>query len=50
MSKQRPLILINGLSEPGERPAMRLHMRYAERIAQAGGLALALPHLVMRRT
>jgi putative glutamine amidotransferase len=42
---ERPLILINGSFEATERPALKLYTRYAERIAEAGGLGLALPPL-----
>jgi putative glutamine amidotransferase len=42
---QRPLILINGTYEATERPALKLYARYAERIAEAGGLGLLLPPL-----
>ncbi len=45
---ERPLILINGTLETGERPWLKLYMRYAERIAAAGGLGLALPPLTDR--
>lgn len=42
---RRPLILINGSSEPGERPALKLYVSYADRVAVAGGLGLVLPPL-----
>jgi len=42
---QRPLILINGTYDAAERPALKLYTRYAERIAEAGGLGLVLPPL-----
>ena len=38
-----PLIAINGLLEPGERPSLRLGNRYAEAVLRAGGLPVALP-------
>ena len=39
----RPLIAVNGLLEPGERPALRLTNRYAEAVVAAGGVPLAIP-------
>jgi putative glutamine amidotransferase len=42
---QRPLILINGTYDAADRPALKLYTRYAERIAEAGGLGLVLPPL-----
>lgn len=39
----RPLIAVNGLLEPGERPALKLANRYAEAVLAAGGLPLAIP-------
>ncbi|MEZ6014383.1 MAG: gamma-glutamyl-gamma-aminobutyrate hydrolase family protein [Planctomycetota bacterium] len=40
---ERPLILVNGTYERGERPWTKLYVRYAERVSEAGGLALVLP-------
>ena len=45
---ERPLILVNCTLELGARPALKLYTRYAERVAEAGGLALALPPLADR--
>jgi len=39
----RPLIAVNGLLEPGERPALKLATRYAEAVHAAGGVPLAIP-------
>jgi len=40
---ERPLILVNGTLELGQRDWVKLYANYAERIAAAGGLALVLP-------
>jgi gamma-glutamyl-gamma-aminobutyrate hydrolase PuuD len=39
----RPLIAVNGLLEPGERPALKLANRYAEAVHAAGGVPVAIP-------
>jgi putative glutamine amidotransferase len=38
-----PLIAVNGLLEPGERPALRLANRYCEAVISAGGIPVAIP-------
>lgn len=40
---ERPLVLVNGTYELGPRPWLKLYARYAERVAEAGGLALVVP-------
>lgn len=39
----RPIIAINPLFDPGDRPAMRLHLAYADAILRAGGLPFVMP-------
>lgn len=39
----RPLIAVNGLLEPGERPRLALAVRYADAVLKAGGLPVAIP-------
>lgn len=38
-----PLIALNGLLAPGEKPKLELALRYAEAITRAGGVPLAIP-------
>jgi putative glutamine amidotransferase len=44
----RPLVLVNGTLELGERPFQKVYVRYTERLAEAGALALALPPVMDR--
>jgi putative glutamine amidotransferase len=41
--RERPLIAVNGLLEPGPSPALKLANRYAEAVLAAGGVPLAIP-------
>ena len=41
--RDRPLIVVNGLLEPGASPALKLANRYAEAVLAAGGVPLAIP-------
>lgn len=38
-----PLIAINGLYVPGDKPALKLANRYADAVLRAGGLPIAIP-------
>jgi len=38
-----PLIAINGLYEPGDKPALKLANRYADAVLKAGGVPIAIP-------
>jgi putative glutamine amidotransferase len=41
--RDRPLIAVNGLLEPGASPALKLANRYAEAVLSAGGVPVAIP-------
>jgi putative glutamine amidotransferase len=40
---QRPLIALNALLAPGERPKLELGTRYADAVLKAGGIPVAIP-------